>query len=108
MSYELGNAQKEVKLLTGDSLERSALEKQVQALQVLLAELKIENKHLGERVEELQAEKKRIEDSNHSALEALRKENESLSQALKQEKDMLTGQLEAERKKSALDKLFGR
>lgn len=32
MSYELGNAHKEVKLLTGDSLERSALEKQVQQL----------------------------------------------------------------------------
>lgn len=46
MSFELGNAQKEVKLLTGETLEKRALEKQIQELIRENERLKAENEFL--------------------------------------------------------------
>lgn len=79
MSYELGNAQKEVKLLTGDSLERSAMERQIQELIKTNAVLETKVSNLQERLEELQALK-------DARLEQLQKEKESLEQALEKER----------------------
>jgi chromosome segregation ATPase len=59
MSYELGNAQKEVKLLTGDSLEKASLEKQIQALKEEAAELRVRNEYLQQRVDALETERKK-------------------------------------------------
>jgi hypothetical protein len=46
MSYELGNAQKEIHLLTGTTLEKSALEKQILELTREVERLKVENQFL--------------------------------------------------------------
>lgn len=46
MSYELGNAQKEIHLLTGTTLEKSALEKQILELTRELERARMENEML--------------------------------------------------------------
>jgi hypothetical protein len=71
MAYELGNAHKEVKLLTGDSMEKSALEKQIQSLiqektrlEVLLEAEKEKNTRLEERLSSLELSSSSL-DSSH-------------------------------------------
>lgn len=46
MSFELGNAEKEIKLLTGDTLEKKALEKQILELSKELEKARVENEFL--------------------------------------------------------------
>jgi len=79
MSYELGNAQKEVKLLTGNSMEKSALEKQLQALMAEKARLETQNAFLQETLETLKTQVGKLEET-----------------------------LENERKKGVFGKFFGR
>lgn len=97
------------KTLKNEIFERDALIKQLQAQQPDIEVLA--------KVKQLEAQLANAEQVNaelHAKLaeaESLKAENDKQRQeldALKSEKGMLTSQLESERKKSALDKLFGR
>jgi|GEM_PF-6282370 len=83
MSYELGTTQKEVKLLTGDSLEKSAMEKQIQALLQQVATLETEKKALETRLEELNNDKLQLQNDKTRLEESLENERSKLEQELK-------------------------